>query len=379
MDNYFKVPFANAGDKTAIPDDTQANGSVSYTAGYGLDYQKQRGVDADAKAIERDKMNSLLFKTTAAIQAMQTFGGASAFITAADNGGTAYSYSKGARVSLSGVVYESLTNANTTTPPGANWQIVNWADVVAFLDARYVNLAGDTMTGALAGKVGLPNIGNTNHAGFVFDSDTGIFSGGDGDLRFATNGIARQVIGSTGTQFVNSSGQTIASMGEQFLGIASFGGSSRISMGPGHYLTVSDSGSQAGIYNGSTWASWFVNTPSAVAAAQESVTAEWVRRYANTSTPGVVDIGDVRIVRGSFLVGDPPAYPSESTGTLTFPASFAATPVVTFGAYGDARYAWLSIIGDARANGFDWRCQEPSGTSLVQNYVATYIAIGAKP
>ena len=39
-DPFIKIPFALSGDKTAIPDDIQVNGSVSYTEGWGIDYAK---------------------------------------------------------------------------------------------------------------------------------------------------------------------------------------------------------------------------------------------------------------------------------------------------------------------------------------------------
>ena len=53
MADYILYPFANSGDKTAIPEPVQGDGSVSYDEGFGEDYEKVLGVDSDAKAIPR--------------------------------------------------------------------------------------------------------------------------------------------------------------------------------------------------------------------------------------------------------------------------------------------------------------------------------------
>lgn len=125
MDNFLKVPFANGGDKTAIPESVQLNGAVSMQEGFGFDYQRDLISDPDAKPIPRDQFNYLMNVVTAAVQRLQTFGGAAEFITAADNGGVAYSYEKGARVLSGGFVYESLVGTNTDAPPSAKWMMVD--------------------------------------------------------------------------------------------------------------------------------------------------------------------------------------------------------------------------------------------------------------
>ncbi|PSZ18179.1 hypothetical protein [Escherichia sp. 4726-5] len=144
MTSFIKVPFASSGDKAAVPD-TDAGGGVNMTQGYGQAYSLDPATDPSAKRIERDKMNWLFNRITQAINEIQS-GGVAPFITSADNGGSAFSYGKGALVSLSGVVYQSLVASNTSTPPGANWSA---------LPEKIQPL--DTTLTALAGLVGVAN------------------------------------------------------------------------------------------------------------------------------------------------------------------------------------------------------------------------------
>src|ERR1043165_823166 len=85
---YFINPFGVAGDRTAIPNDSQIDGSVSYEDGFPIDYQKNLDTDPNAKAIPRNQFNELMYDATQAIQQYQQQGFFD-FITAADNGGVA--------------------------------------------------------------------------------------------------------------------------------------------------------------------------------------------------------------------------------------------------------------------------------------------------
>lgn len=123
MLKFFRLPFATTGDKTAVPDAVDSNGNVSYSQGYGFDYQRQK-TDPAAKNIERNKMNQILFDITTAIAEIQSKGGAD-FITSALNGGTAYSYGQYAIVNYSGAWYISLVAANTALPTDATkWALL---------------------------------------------------------------------------------------------------------------------------------------------------------------------------------------------------------------------------------------------------------------
>ena len=76
MTKVFKTPFAAQGDRTAVPVETQADGSVSYTQGYGYDYERDQTTDPAAKDIEREKMNALFHDVTEAMGEVQAFGAA---------------------------------------------------------------------------------------------------------------------------------------------------------------------------------------------------------------------------------------------------------------------------------------------------------------
>lgn len=73
MTTFFKIPFAAQGDKEDIPLTTQADGSVSYAQGYGIDYERDYEDDL-AKDIPRKKENKLFHDMTEAIGEMQQLG-----------------------------------------------------------------------------------------------------------------------------------------------------------------------------------------------------------------------------------------------------------------------------------------------------------------
>ncbi len=75
MTKYFETPFANAGDKTVIPDDSQPSGSVSFTDGYTPDYEGDQEIDPDAKDVPRQSENYLKFVITEALKEIQEIGG----------------------------------------------------------------------------------------------------------------------------------------------------------------------------------------------------------------------------------------------------------------------------------------------------------------
>ncbi|OTA14586.1 phage tail protein [Xenorhabdus vietnamensis] len=76
MTKIFKVPFAAQGDRVSIPNEVQPDGAVSYTQGYGYDYERDQNVDPTARDIEREKMNGIFHDITEAVGEMQTFGAA---------------------------------------------------------------------------------------------------------------------------------------------------------------------------------------------------------------------------------------------------------------------------------------------------------------
>lgn len=116
MTKVFKVPFATQGDRVAIPVETQADGSVSYTQGYGYDYERDQTTDPAAKDIEREKMNDVFHDITEATGEMQVYGAAKWNV-----GGKPYP--------IMGLVYHSnkiwqskIANNNDEPATGSSWQ-----------------------------------------------------------------------------------------------------------------------------------------------------------------------------------------------------------------------------------------------------------------
>ena len=132
MARYFRLPFADSGDKDPLPDET-ANSLVSYATGYSQDYQRNPSSDPLARRMERNFFNQLLFDVTDTLKNLYETGTVP-FITSAMNNGSPFSYPLGARVILSNRIYENTTANNTTTPPAAGWVLV---DVVG-MDDRYL-------------------------------------------------------------------------------------------------------------------------------------------------------------------------------------------------------------------------------------------------
>lgn len=131
MDQFlFRVPFAAAGDTAAIPELVQPDGSVSFTQGWGPDYQADLDTDPNAKPIDRSQTNQL-FKTITENLAVWQTAQFPEWITSADNGGSPYPYERNAVVryrpspSDPWTLYVSLQDANTFVPTDATrWQPV---------------------------------------------------------------------------------------------------------------------------------------------------------------------------------------------------------------------------------------------------------------
>lgn len=126
MAKFIRFPWATTGDKTAVPDETDVTGLVSYQQGYGADYARDPASDPLAKRIERDKMNQVLADITDNIRHYQT-NTFPEFIAAADNGGVAFAYDVDTIVRYndgSGYkLYQNTVAANTNLPTGAGWII----------------------------------------------------------------------------------------------------------------------------------------------------------------------------------------------------------------------------------------------------------------
>lgn len=126
---FIKVPFADGGDKTPIPRATQPDGSISMQQGWGVDYEKEFGVDPAAKTVDRQAMNQVLNISTALLNRWQTETFPE-WIDSASNDGSPFLYPIGAvvRYSADGIApylaWVNLVADNGTSPSVANGWIL---------------------------------------------------------------------------------------------------------------------------------------------------------------------------------------------------------------------------------------------------------------
>lgn len=118
---YIKVPFAQLGDKAAIPE-TAAGLEVNFTTGYTAAYEADPDTDITARFVERDGQNQLFFILSSNDKNWYE-NLYPPFITAAENGGTPFSYKKNMIVSRLGINYISLEDNNQDTPPSSKWAV----------------------------------------------------------------------------------------------------------------------------------------------------------------------------------------------------------------------------------------------------------------
>lgn len=114
MAKYFGIPFASTGDKIAVPDATQPDGSVSYSQGFGFDYERPN-TDPGYKPVPREQTNQLYFDLTEAVGVIQRQG-------VADWTVDAQPYQINALVRHTNKIWRSkITNNNTTPIEGTDW------------------------------------------------------------------------------------------------------------------------------------------------------------------------------------------------------------------------------------------------------------------
>lgn len=167
---FFRTPWAENGDTSAIPEATQPDGSLSFNQGWPIGYQIDPG--SGGIDIPRLPMNELFFLVTQAIQVIQTQGFPN-FIASADNDGSPFPYAAGATVrGPDGNNYASNVDANTDTPPSANWTLVSYVNPElpgvskeyygSTLPSGYVWANGTTIGSAASGATGRANADTLN-------------------------------------------------------------------------------------------------------------------------------------------------------------------------------------------------------------------------
>ncbi|EKT66943.1 phage baseplate protein [Providencia alcalifaciens] len=159
MTKTFKVPFATQGDRTSIPNEVQADGAVSYTQGYGYDYERDQVSDPAAKDIEREKMNGIFHDITEAVGEIQNYG----FPKWAEEGKP---YPIRAIVYHKNKVWQSKIENNEVEPVAG----AQWVELKADLTAGDINVYNKTESDKR-----FQPLGNYQSAGYSYskqESDT---------------------------------------------------------------------------------------------------------------------------------------------------------------------------------------------------------------
>lgn len=115
----FVVPFASTGNKTAVPNTLQPDGTVSYAQGFGPDYELDKTVDpVNAKDVPRAQTNQLYYDLTDAVGEQQLYGVA---LWGADRA----PYPLNARAYHTGKLWQSNVANNNGEPGVSGWDDVS--------------------------------------------------------------------------------------------------------------------------------------------------------------------------------------------------------------------------------------------------------------
>lgn len=122
MVKRFVVPFAATGDKTVTPDATDPSGAISYSQGWGAQYQLPDS-DPAYRPVGRQEMNGVLNDITGALGEIQQMGVAEWVAP----GGLVPPYPINALVRHNDINYVSTVANNSTTPGavGATWNDIS--------------------------------------------------------------------------------------------------------------------------------------------------------------------------------------------------------------------------------------------------------------
>lgn len=143
---YFGIPFALSGDRSAIPDAAQPDGSVSFTQGFTLDYELEN-TDPNYKPVPREETNALYYDITEAIGIVQKQGFADWTIAAAP-------YPINAFVRHNDIVWRN-TVAGNSAEPGTD---SSWIDeTISFIDTINAPIATVAAAGTINLTTGAPD------------------------------------------------------------------------------------------------------------------------------------------------------------------------------------------------------------------------------
>lgn len=181
---YFEIPFAATGDRTVTPNAVQPDGSMSYSEGYGFDYERAN-TDPAYKPVPRDGMNGLFYDVTEALGIIQKQG-------FADWTTDAQPYPVNATVRHNDVNWYSTIATNNDEPgvgPGAT-SCKSITDVVQLIDTLRIDVAA-------ASTVDLTTLApNTRHIRLTGAATINNFTIQAGQFYFVTVGAAQTIVNS---------------------------------------------------------------------------------------------------------------------------------------------------------------------------------------
>lgn len=225
MGKYFRFPFASAGDTQVVPDEADPGNNVSYEEGYTANYEIDFELDpVNAKLVERTGQNTIFNQITQNLKDWQErlFPD---FITAADNGGVPFEYSKGNIVIFGGVAKISLQDNNNDLPSEPTW-----ADLFP-LPVEFGGTGVDTVNDlALALNLGTAAAADTgtgsNDVPTITDADARYLQQGNdlSDLNSASTARTNLGLGSISTQNSSAFTDTLLSLASASSWLSALGG-----------------------------------------------------------------------------------------------------------------------------------------------------------
>lgn len=199
----FIIPFATTGDKTSVPNSLQPDGSVSFTQGFGPDYELDKAVDpVNAKDVPRDQMNQLFFDVTDAVGEQQLYGFALWSLDRAP-------YPVNARVYHSDKLWRSTVINNSGEPGVTGWEDVS-AQSPDFLNTARIDVASAAtvdLNGLAPNTRNIRITGTTTITGFTIAVGRLYFVSFNGALTLTNNAA---ITTNTGGNITTFAGMTIA-------------------------------------------------------------------------------------------------------------------------------------------------------------------------
>lgn len=154
MARFFRFPWATTGDRAVVPFNTDPGGAVSYSQGFGPDYEIAPG-DPGWKPVPREETNGFYYDLTDNIRQYQLTGTPD-WVDPSQNAGIPVSYEYAARVRYdagAGVRVWQSTTANNTSVPGAD---ANWVLSEPFNFSANVATNAEVQAGTVNDKIVTP-------------------------------------------------------------------------------------------------------------------------------------------------------------------------------------------------------------------------------